>query len=77
MAEESLAILPVEVCEEAVYRQHLAAARRYVSDRDPDDAPLAALAIAFGIPIWSHDEDFRETPLEVYTTARIIKILGV
>ncbi len=76
-AQETLALLPIEIIDESVYRNHMAAAHRYVAPRDPDDVPLAALALALGIPIWSNDPDFDDAPIEVYPTAKLIKILGV
>ena len=74
---EALALLPVEIVPETEYRHALEEATGYLGDRDPDDVPLAALALSFQIPIWSNDRDFEDMPLPVYTTARLLKALGL
>jgi len=73
----ALVNLPLERYAEAAYRSHLPEARRYLLHRDPDDVALAALALKLKVPIWSNDKDFEELPLEVYPTARLLKILGI
>ncbi len=72
----ALALLPIKVVPEAEYRHTLEVARSYLEARDPDDVPLAALALALEIPIWSNDRDFEEVPLPLYPTARLLKLLG-
>ena len=74
---EALEILPVERYSESTYASHLAEARRYLAARDPDDVDLAALALALNVPIWSNDKDFAELPLDVYPTAKLLKVLGL
>jgi len=74
---EALEILPVERYSEADYISHLVEARRYLAKRDPDDVALAALALKLGVPIWSNDNDFKELPLELYPTAKLLKVLGI
>ena len=73
----ALVNLPLERYSERDYQSHLREARRYLTQRDPDDIPLAALALKLGVPIWSNDKDFRELPIEVYPTAKLLKILGI
>lgn len=77
MMREALEILPIERYSEADYISHVDEARRYLDQRDPDDVALAALALKLGVPIWSNDNDFKELPLEVYPTAKLLKILGI
>lgn len=77
MMREALEILPIERYSEADYISHVGEARRYLDKRDPDDVALAALALKLGVPIWSNDNDFKELPLEVYPTAKLLKILGI
>lgn len=74
---ETLELLPVDRYTERDYISHLKEARRYVEHRDPDDVPLAALALKLNIPIWSNDNDYKDVPLDVYPTAKLLKILGL
>lgn len=74
---DTLGLLSIEVYLKRDYSTHLFAARSLMDERDPDDVPLAALALKLGIPIWSNDRDFEDFPNGVYTTARLIKLLGV
>jgi predicted nucleic acid-binding protein len=74
---EALAVLPIERYSEGSYVLHISEARRYLDKRDPDDVALAALALKLGVPIWSNDKDFDELPIEVFPTARLLKVLGI
>jgi predicted nucleic acid-binding protein len=38
---------------------------------------LLALALQLDIPVWSNDSDFEGTGVEWYTTARLMKALGI
>jgi predicted nucleic acid-binding protein len=59
------------------YRSHIEEARRYLEYRDPSDVGLAALALKLDVPVWSNDNDFRELPIPVYTTAALLRALGM
>ena len=59
------------------YKRCLAEAERRIGDRDPDDVNLLALSLATKTPIWSNDNDFKDSGVEWYTTARLLKILGI
>lgn len=59
------------------YATKLESAKRAIARRDPDDVPLLALALAFGVPVWSNDNDFKDAGVEWYTTARLLRRLGV
>lgn len=72
-----LEILPIERYSERDYITHIGEASRYLRDRDPDDVALAALALKLNVPIWSNDNDLNEIPLQIFTTARLLKLLGV
>jgi predicted nucleic acid-binding protein len=48
-----------------------------MKDRDPEDADLLALALQLEIPVWSNDNDFKGTGVRWYTTARLMKALGI
>ena len=74
---EALGLLVIERYSESDYGSHLDEARRHLARRDPDDIALAALALKLNVPVWSNDKDFTELPLEVYPTARLLKILGI
>jgi predicted nucleic acid-binding protein len=45
--------------------------------KDEDDTELLALAMKLKIPIWSNDRDFKLTGVELYTTAKLLKILKI
>lgn len=69
--------LPVVRYSESAYVSHLKEARKYLDQRDPDDVHLAALALKLNVPVWSNDRDLTELPLDVYTTARLLKTFGL
>jgi len=71
------ATLPVSVVERAAYARELAQARRLIERRDPDDIDLLALALHLRIPLWSNDRDFEAAGIERYTTAELLKKLGI
>lgn len=73
----TLISLPVTVVERKDYSSALAEAARRMKDRDPDDADLLALALNLEIPVWSNDDDFKGTGVAWYTTARLMKKLGI
>ena len=72
-----LELLPIEIYSKRQYAAQLFAARSLLAARDPDDVPLAALALKLRVPVWSNDRDFEDFPNGVYTTAKLIKLLGV
>ena len=75
--EQALKVLSIQVLSERHYRSHLPQARKHLEKRDPDDVTLAALALKLKVPIWSNDHDFENVPVDVYPTARLLKILGL
>lgn len=74
---EAFELLPIQVFGKRQYSTHLFEARSLLGERDADDIPLAALALKLGIPVWSNDRDFDNFPTGVYSTAKLIKVLGV
>ena len=38
---------------------------------------LLAFALAFGVPVWSNDSDFKDAGVEWYTTARLLRRFGI
>lgn len=72
-----LELLPVTVYSEHEYAEEVAAASRLVGERDRDDVALAALALKLRIPVWSNDRDYEGFPTGVFTTATLLKMLGM
>jgi predicted nucleic acid-binding protein len=66
------ATLPVTVVDSSVYARSVSEARRRIGRRDPDDIDILALALHFGLPIWSNDSDFEIAGIEWYTTADLL-----
>jgi len=75
--EAQLRLLAVHQCEPSQFAPKLEAARRAIAERDPHDVDLLALALAFAIPVWSNDSDFKDAGVEWYTTARLLRRLGM
>lgn len=73
----ALAALPVTVVDRADYVRKIAEATGRLGERDPDDVDVLALALHLRVPVWSNDDDFRETGVEWFTTATLLKRLGV
>lgn len=68
-------LLPVEWVPEAAYATQGDEARRRMADRDPDDWPVVALALARELPIWSQDRDLEAAGVPIYTTGRLLDLL--
>lgn len=47
-----------------------------MADRDPDDWPVLALALARQTPIWSQDKDFQVAGVTVYSTGELLDLLS-
>jgi predicted nucleic acid-binding protein len=73
----AVAALPVRVVAREEYAAALPGAQNRIVKRDPDDVDLLALAIQSGIPVWSNDNDFEDAGVEWYTTAQLLKKLGI
>jgi predicted nucleic acid-binding protein len=71
------AALPITVVERVEYRKALSTAKRRIGKRDPDDVDVLALALTLHVPPWSNDNDFADTGVEWYTTAELLKTLGI
>lgn len=77
LLEGRLRLLGVREYDRAEYQKSLRSAARRIAARDPDDVELLALALALDIPVWSNDSDFERTGVKWFTTARLLKELGV
>jgi predicted nucleic acid-binding protein len=73
----AFAALPVTVVERSEYEVKLPQARRRIGKRDPDDVDVLALALTLQLPVWSNDNDFEDSGVEWYTTAELLKVLGI
>jgi predicted nucleic acid-binding protein len=73
----AVATLPVLVVERLTYARAIARARRLIEQRDPDDVEILTLALHLKIPLWSNDNDFRETGVDLYTTAELLQKTGI
>ena len=73
----AVASLPVSIVAREVYERSITLARRRIGKRDPDDVDLLALALHFKVSLWSNDNDFEGCGVEQYTTAELLKKLGV
>jgi predicted nucleic acid-binding protein len=71
------AALPVTVVERSEYEGKLAAARRRIGKRDPDDIDVLALALQLNVAVWSNDNDFEDAGVEWHTTAELLTMLGI
>lgn len=75
--ESQLKLLPLKIYPRHFYEGFVKEASKRLSGRDEDDVELLALAMKLEIPIWSNDRDFRHAEIEGYTTARLLKKLGI
>jgi predicted nucleic acid-binding protein len=73
----AVAALPVSTVERDIYKRSLTRANRLVGKRDPDDVEILALALQLHLPLWSNDNDFERCGVEWYTTAELLKRLGI
>jgi predicted nucleic acid-binding protein len=73
----AVAALPVSLAEPEIYAHKQAQARKLVGMRDPDDIEILALALHLKLPLWSNDNDFEDSGIEQYTTAELLKKLGI
>jgi len=60
-------------CE--VYGDFERDAKERLGERDPDDWPILAAALAIGCPIWTEDTDFFGCGVPTWTTSRVAMYL--
>lgn len=75
--EAQLRLLALKAYEEPAFAASLPESRKRIGDRDPDDVGLLALALSLDVPVWSNDDDFRDAGVPWFTTARLLRILGL
>ena len=61
----------VQVVDAETYSRHEAIARKLIGQRDVDDWPVLACALALGCPIWTEDTDFFGCGVATWTTDRV------
>ena len=61
----------VDLIGSEVYGDLESTARERLGDRDPDDWPILAAALAIGCPIWTEDTDFFGCGVPTWTTSRV------
>ena len=61
----------VEPVDRSLYEDYQEVARGRVLPRDPDDWPVAAVALLLGLPIWTEDQDFFGSGIATWTTDRV------
>lgn len=69
----ALSLLPLTVYPRRFYRATLKEAGRRISERDPKDVDVLALALKLGAPVWSNDEDFASAGVPRFTTAELLQ----
>jgi predicted nucleic acid-binding protein len=66
-------LLPITVYQPIEYDAQVQRAFELIGHRDAKDAPILALALHLGYPLWSDDRDFEDIPeLVVRRTAEIL-----
>ena len=65
----------VELVGSEVYGVFESQARERLGDRDPDDWPILASALAIGCPIWTEDTDFFGCGVSTWTTSCVAVFL--
>ncbi|MBI1812137.1 MAG: PIN domain nuclease [Nitrospirae bacterium] len=73
--ESQLKLLPLKIYPKHFYEDFIPKAAKKMSGRDEDDVELLALAMKLNVPVWSNDGDFKGSGVELYTTAKLLKIL--
>jgi predicted nucleic acid-binding protein len=61
----------VEPIGREIYGEFEAEARERLGDRDPEDWPILASALAVGCPIWTEDTDFFGCGVPTWTSNRV------
>lgn len=65
----------IQTVPAASYRQHFSEALSLAPHEE--DAPYFALALLFGIPIWTNDKGFKkQKKIKIYSTGELIEHLG-
>jgi predicted nucleic acid-binding protein len=72
----ALSIMPIEWQPQRSYESHRLEAERRMANRDPEDWPTVALALARSLPIWSQDKDMKAAGVTVFTTGELLDAIA-
>jgi predicted nucleic acid-binding protein len=72
-----LDLLPLVVYPRSSYEDHLKEAEERIARRDPNDVDVLALTLKLTCPLWSNDKDFDDVGVERFTTAQLLRKLGL
>jgi len=61
----------VQPVDRSLYEEYQDIARGRVLPRDPEDWPVAAVALLLDLPIWTEDQDFFGSGIATWTTDRV------
>lgn len=73
----AVATLPVSIVDQTVYQRSMSQARKLIEHRDPDDVDVLALTLHLKLPLWTNDKDFVEAGITRYSTAELLRRLGI
>jgi len=73
--ESQLKLLPLLIYQRIFYEDFLDKASKRLAESDQDDVELLALSLKLKVPVWSNDRHFQHSGVEVYPTAKLLKIL--
>ena len=69
--------MPLRVWDRKFYKEKCREAELLIGKRDPKDVDVLALTLKLDVPIWTNDNDFKGLPIKRYTTAQLLKKLGM
>ncbi|MDP2157586.1 MAG: PIN domain-containing protein [Nitrospirota bacterium] len=75
LLESQLKLLPLRIYQQKFYEDLLDIASKRLAGHDEDDIQLLALSLKLKVPVWSNDRHFQHAGVEVYSTAKLLKIL--
>lgn len=61
----------IQVIDAGIYKEYASEAQRRMENRDTDDWPIAASALALNGAIWTEDKDFFGSGFTTWMTAKI------
>lgn len=75
LLESQLKLLPLRIYPDKLYEDFFEAASKRLAEHDEDDIQLLALSLKLKVPVWSNDRHFQHAGVDVYSTAKLLKIL--
>lgn len=61
----------IQISDEEIYKKYSKEAQKRMKDRDIEDWPIAATALALDCAIWTEDKDFFGSGFSTWTTDKI------